>query len=66
LGDAPRDRARAFYRRRFARVYPSHFAMLLVAAIVPFVPVDRSFPSAVASAALAQSWLVPADHLVYA
>jgi peptidoglycan/LPS O-acetylase OafA/YrhL len=59
------DRARDFYRRRFARVYPSHFAMLLIAVIVPALPVDRSLPSAVASAVLVQSWLAPNDHLVY-
>jgi peptidoglycan/LPS O-acetylase OafA/YrhL len=62
---SPADRAKDFYRRRFARVYPSHLAMLLVAAIVPVVAVDRSLPSAVASATLVQSWLAPNDHLVY-
>jgi peptidoglycan/LPS O-acetylase OafA/YrhL len=62
---SPDDRARDCYRRRFARVYPSHLAMLLVAAIVPFVPVDRSWPSAAASAALVQSWFASDDHVAY-
>lgn len=55
--------ARTFYRRRFARVWPSHAVMLVVAALVPVVAFARSWPSAVANAFLIQSWFVNAPHI---
>ncbi len=54
------DTAWRFYRRRFARVYPAHFVMLCVAAVVP-VAGHRDVASGVASLSLSQAWLVP-DH----
>lgn len=50
--------ARTFYRRRFARVWPSHFVMLVVAASVPVVAFARSWPAAIANAFLVQGWFV--------
>lgn len=47
----------AFYLRRFARIYPSHLVMLVVAALVP-VTISAVTPGAVvANAALVQTWL---------
>jgi peptidoglycan/LPS O-acetylase OafA/YrhL len=54
-----------FYRRRFARVYPSHFVMLLVTVIVPTVAVARGVPEAIVSATLTQGWFAPTENLVY-
>jgi len=55
-GTDPDLRARTFYRRRFARVYPSDAVTLLIAMLVPLVPVDRSVPAAVANALTVQAW----------
>lgn len=50
--------ARTFYRRRFARVWPSHVVMLIVAGLVPVVAFARSWPAAVANVFLVQGWFV--------
>ncbi|MGY1735364.1 acyltransferase family protein [Geodermatophilus sp. SYSU D00684] len=55
-GTAPDLPARTFYRRRFARVYPSDFVTLLIAVVVPLVPGDRSVAAAVANALTVQAW----------
>ena len=46
-----------FYRRRFARVWPSHAVVLAAAAVVPVVAVSRSWESLVPNALLLQAWL---------
>ena len=63
-GTEPGLRPRTFYRRRFARVYPSDALMLLVAMVLPVVPVDRSVPAAVANALTVQAWS-PRDEIAY-
>jgi peptidoglycan/LPS O-acetylase OafA/YrhL len=55
-GTEPNLQARTFYRRRFARVYPSDFATLLIASIVPAVAVARSWKAAIANAFMLQGW----------
>jgi peptidoglycan/LPS O-acetylase OafA/YrhL len=55
-GTAPDLPARTFYRRRFARVYPSDAATLLIAMVVPLVPGDRSVLAAVANTLTVQAW----------
>ncbi|HEY1689381.1 MAG TPA: acyltransferase [Solirubrobacteraceae bacterium] len=50
------DRALSFYRRRIARVYPSHLVTLGIAAIVPVVAVHRGLVTAAISATLTQAW----------
>lgn len=57
-GTRPGLPAPRFYRRRFARVWPSHFVMLIAAALVPVVAFGRSWPAAVANGFLAQAWFV--------
>ena len=52
----PGTRARTFYRRRFARIYPAHLVVLLAAAVVPVVQVARSLPVALPNLLLVQSW----------
>jgi peptidoglycan/LPS O-acetylase OafA/YrhL len=52
----PHDGAADFWVRRFARVYPSHFVMLLVALVVPVVPGAITWLGAVAGLLLVQSW----------
>ena len=48
----------AFYVRRFARVYPSHAVMLVVAALVPVTVVEQwSGRDLVVNALLLQGWL---------
>ncbi|WP_141233870.1 acyltransferase family protein [Geodermatophilus saharensis] len=53
-----------FYRRRFARVWPSHAVVLAVAAVLPVVAVHRDVPSGVANALLVQAWS-PDPEVVY-
>lgn len=55
-GTDPALPAGRFYRNRFARVWPSHAVMVGVAAVVPVVPVGRSWESAVPNLLLVQSW----------
>lgn len=55
-GTDPALPARRFYRHRFARVWPSHAVMVGVAALVPVVPVARSWEAAVPNLLLVQSW----------
>jgi peptidoglycan/LPS O-acetylase OafA/YrhL len=55
-GTRPGLPALTFYRRRFARVYPSDLTMLLVAVVVPVVPVHRGVEAAVANALVVQAW----------
>lgn len=55
-GTDPNLSARTFYRRRFARVYPSDFATLLIAAVVPVVAVARSWKAGIANAFMMQAW----------
>ncbi len=45
-----------FYVRRFARVYPSHFVMFLVALVVPFLAFPVTWPAAIANVFLVQAW----------
>lgn len=53
-----------FYRRRFARVYPSDAVVLLVSAVVPAVVVNRDVVAALANAFLVQAWF-PDPDIVY-
>lgn len=53
-----------FYRRRFARVYPSDLATLIASALVPVVAVDRSWRAAGANALMLQAWFRD-DNIVY-
>ena len=46
----------AFYRRRFARVWPSHAATWLAALAVPVVPQARDWAAAVPNLLLLQAW----------
>jgi len=55
-GTEPSLRARVFYRRRIARVWPSHAVMLFVAAVLPVVAVARGPLQAVTSLLLVQAW----------
>lgn len=45
-----------FYRRRFARIYPSHLVMLIVAVSVPVVTVSVTTGGTLASIFLVQAW----------
>jgi peptidoglycan/LPS O-acetylase OafA/YrhL len=56
--------ALTFYRRRFARIWPSHVVMLLAAAVVPVVAVGDGWLRAVPNLFLVQAWFVR-DDLVY-
>jgi peptidoglycan/LPS O-acetylase OafA/YrhL len=47
---------RTFYRRRFARVWPSHAVVLAVVALVPVVAVTRGWAEAVPNLLLVQAW----------
>lgn len=55
-GTRPGLPARTFYRRRFARVWPSHFVMLLAALVLPVVAIDRGLRAAVPNLFLVQAW----------
>jgi peptidoglycan/LPS O-acetylase OafA/YrhL len=57
----PHDGARDFWVRRFARVYPSHFVMLVVAVVVPVAPGAITWLGAVAGLLLVQAWFVDWD-----
>ncbi|MGY1752141.1 acyltransferase family protein [Blastococcus sp. SYSU D01042] len=48
--------ARTFYRRRFARVWPSHAVMLAIVAVLPVVAVGRGWSEAVPNLLLVQTW----------
>ena len=64
-GTRPGLPAGTFWRRRFARVWPSHAVMLVVAAVVPVVAVERSVPAAAANVVLVQSWFVHDPGIVF-
>ncbi len=49
----------AFYLRRFARIWPSHFFMLLVAVAVPYTVVPVTLHDAGVNALLLQAWAPP-------
>lgn len=52
------DTRRAFYRRRFARVYPMHFVMLIVAVpVLLLIGQDIGFGEIVANVLLVQGWV---------
>ncbi|WP_369255684.1 acyltransferase family protein [Geodermatophilus amargosae] len=55
-GTSPGLPARTFYRRRFARVWPSHVVMLAVVSIVPVVAVTRAWEEVVPNLLLVQAW----------
>lgn len=61
---SPNHEARAFYRRRFARVVPLHWLMWLIAlAVVPVIRVATSSGDAVLGFFLVQAWFPdPAAH----
>jgi peptidoglycan/LPS O-acetylase OafA/YrhL len=61
---APTIANREFYRRRFARIYPSTFVVLLVSVIVPVVAVSRGPKEFVTSLFLVQAW-DPATKIAY-
>lgn len=63
-GTGPEVTPRTFYRRRFARIFPSHLVMLLVAIVVPVVAVSRSWEAGAASLLLIQAWFSD-DLIVY-
>lgn len=48
--------ARQFYMRRFARIYPSHLTVLIAAALLPFVQIDRTVKVAIPNLLLLQAW----------
>lgn len=52
----PGTTARRFWTRRFARVYPSHFVMYLVAFVVPVLPFAVNQAAAVTNPLLIQAW----------
>jgi peptidoglycan/LPS O-acetylase OafA/YrhL len=56
----PDDNAGRFFQRRFARIYPSYLAVLLVACVVPHVAVYRGADAGILSVTLTQAW-VPLD-----
>jgi peptidoglycan/LPS O-acetylase OafA/YrhL len=53
---APGASKAAFYVRRFARIYPSHLAMLIVAVLVPVTIVPVTWGAFLPNALLVQSW----------
>ncbi|MGY1604687.1 acyltransferase family protein [Geodermatophilus sp. SYSU D00815] len=55
-GTRPGLPARTFYRRRFARVWPSHAVVLGIAAVVPVVQVARGWDVALPNLLLVQAW----------
>ncbi len=54
----PHDTSSDFWVRRFARVYPSHLAMWLVALVAPVTAAPLSWLGGVASLFLVQAWFV--------
>jgi peptidoglycan/LPS O-acetylase OafA/YrhL len=55
-GTAPALPSRRFYRHRFARIWPSHMVMLVVAALVPVVAATRGWEVALPNVFLVQAW----------
>jgi peptidoglycan/LPS O-acetylase OafA/YrhL len=55
-GTRPGLPVRTFYRRRFARIWPSHLTVLVVAALVPSVAVSRGWDVVGPNALLVQAW----------
>ncbi|GAA4974091.1 acyltransferase [Kineococcus glutinatus] len=55
-GTRPGLPAHTFYRRRFARVWPSHAVALALAAVLPVVSVARSWEAALPNALLLHAW----------
>ena len=64
----PSTSIKQFYRRRFARVYPSHFAMFVVAFVISVVwgsvGIHGGVTEALSNITLTQAWLV-SPHLIY-
>lgn len=60
----PDDTAAPFFRRRFARIYPSYLAVLLIACVVPDVAVSRGADAGILSVTLTQAW-VPLDKFAF-
>lgn len=56
------DSRTAFYIRRFARIYPSHLVMLMVAILVPVTISTVTLRDTGINAALLQSWLPGRSH----
>jgi peptidoglycan/LPS O-acetylase OafA/YrhL len=56
--------ARRFYVRRFARIWPSHLVMWVVALLVPIVAFAPTWPTALVNLPLLQGW-VPVDRYVF-
>ena len=52
----PETTTGTFYVRRFARVYPSHFVMFLVALVLPILAFPVSWQAAGANVLLIQAW----------
>lgn len=52
----PGASARRFWVRRWARIYPSHFVMALVAIIVPVTAFPITWPALAANLTLTQAW----------
>lgn len=52
----PGTTARTFWTRRFARVYPSHLVMAVVAVLAPVTAFEPTWPAAVANVLLVQAW----------
>lgn len=53
---SPGVAAATFFRRRFARVYPSHFVTALVALVLPVIAFPVTAPAVVANLLLVQAW----------
>lgn len=64
-GTRPGLPARTFYRRRFARVWPSHAVALLCAAVLPVVAVQRDPATAVPNLFLVQAWYIRDEGVVF-
>lgn len=57
-GTSPELPARTFYRRRLARVWPSHLVVLAVVSVVPVVAVTRGWGEVLPNVFLVQAWWV--------
>jgi peptidoglycan/LPS O-acetylase OafA/YrhL len=55
-GTRPGLSSGTFYRRRFARVWPSHVTVLVAAALLPTVAVGRGWDAAIPNLLLVQAW----------